>query len=226
MMRANLVIQSALLLGAAILFGCVFALGRRVTNRTPHGLDVEAIVLRGRSLALAVFFTRLGRWPALTGIGAVALTIAALDHASVLLVAALLVLQTIAQGATSAIKLVFRRTRPDYWIARAERDHSFPSGHSVTAVVFFGGFAALVATNMTLPRLLAGAIVSVLALCIVGIPWSRLSLAAHYPTDVLGGMLFGSAWLCVAVAVAAHFGVVGPSIAAVYGLPSAFRIHG
>jgi len=226
MMRANLVIQSALLLGAAILFGCVFALGRRVTNRTPHGLDVEAIVLRGRSLALAEFFTRLGRWPALTGIGAVALTIAALDHASVLLVAALLVLQMVAQGATSAIKLVFRRRRPDYWIARAERDHSFPSGHSVTAVVFFGGFAALVATNTTLPRALAGVIVTVLVICIVGIPWSRLSLAAHYPTDVLGGMLFGSAWLCVAVAVAAHFGVVGPSIAAVYGLPSAFRIHG
>ena len=209
---------------AGLLFASVLAFGRRITDQTPHGFDVEAIVLRGRSLPLARFFTLLGRGPAIASIGALALLVAFLARAGVVPVASLLVLQTLAQGATSGIKLIFRRARPDYWIAKAERDHSFPSGHSVTAVVFFGGLAALVATNTTLPRALAGAIVTALVICVVGIPWSRLSLAAHYPTDVLGGMLFGCAWLCVAVAIAAHLGVIGTSPP--YGPPSALKIHG
>ncbi len=211
---------------AGLLFACVLALGRRVTGQIPHGFDVEAIVLRGRSQRLAHFFTLLGRGPALAGLGALALLVAVLDHAGIALVAALLVLQTLSQGATSGVKLIFRRARPDYWIAKAERDHSFPSGHSVTAVVFFGGLAGLVATNTTLPRALAGAIVAVLVICVIGIPWSRLSLAAHYPTDVLGGMLFGSAWLCIAVAVGLHFGAIDLSVPLAYGPPSALKIHG
>jgi len=40
------------------------------------------------------------------------------------------------------------------------------------------------------------AIVTVLVLWALGIMWSRLALGAHYLSDVFGGALFGTAWLC------------------------------
>jgi membrane-associated phospholipid phosphatase len=40
-------------------------------------------------------------------------------------------------------------------------------------------------------------ICGLLLLWIGGILWSRMALAAHYPTDVAGGALFGLAWVCV-----------------------------
>jgi membrane-associated phospholipid phosphatase len=43
----------------------------------------------------------------------------------------------------------------------------------------------------------------------IGIPWSRLVLAAHYGTDVTGGILFGVAWLCLMLVVLGHVPVLG-----------------
>jgi membrane-associated phospholipid phosphatase len=48
------------------------------------------------------------------------------------------------------------------------------------------------------------ALTAVVAIWIVGIPWSRMVLCAHYGTDVLAGMLFGVASLSAMVAVLGH----------------------
>jgi undecaprenyl-diphosphatase len=96
--------------------------------------------------------------------------------------------------------LLFHRSRPDAWLGIQERDLSYPSGHAVTAMVFFLGFA-LLAWYAPLPRPVATAIVVMLGICVVGIPWSRLALSAHYLTDVMGGLLLGTAFLCAALAV-------------------------
>jgi membrane-associated phospholipid phosphatase len=57
---------------------------------------------------------------------------------------------------------------------------SFPSGHTVTA------FAAATALGFFIPRWQSALFVLALA---IGI--SRVAVGAHYPTDVLGGMVFG-----------------------------------
>jgi membrane-associated phospholipid phosphatase len=36
---------------------------------------------------------------------------------------------------------------------------------------------------------------------VIGIPWSRLALDAHYATDVIGGLVFGCGWLCATIAI-------------------------
>ena len=202
-------------LDAALLIAAVLLLGIAVADRTPHGIDVEAIVLRGRSQPAAQFFTLLGRWPVLVGVGALAALGAIVLHANAFAIGVLLLAQGVTQAVNTAIKLLFHRARPDYWIKIQERDHSYPSGHSATSIFFYAGLALLVVQTATIPRPLAALIVALLAICVIGIPWSRLSLGAHYVTDVFGGILFGCACLCIAAALLSR-----------YGFLSASRIHG
>jgi membrane-associated phospholipid phosphatase len=45
---------------------------------------------------------------------------------------------------------------------------------------------------------------AIVAVFLAGIPWSRIALSAHYGTDVLGGLLFGAAWLCLMTVALRH----------------------
>jgi membrane-associated phospholipid phosphatase len=182
----------------------VFVLGALVTHRPPGGIDVATGSLRGHAVPLALFFTGLGRWPVLLGLGVVAASIALALRTGFTAVAILYATQILSQGANAAVKLLFHRARPDAWLHIHETDLSYPSGHAVTAVVFFVGFAIL-AWHAPVPRPIAAGMTAALLVCAVGIPWSRLALAAHYFTDVLAGTLFGTAFLCAALALIVRY---------------------
>ncbi|HEV2736945.1 MAG TPA: phosphatase PAP2 family protein [Candidatus Elarobacter sp.] len=177
-----------------------FVFGALVAHRPPTPVDIAAGSLRGHAVPLALFFTSLGRWPVLLGLGVVAAGTAVALRTGLTAVGIVYGAQIASQGANAAVKLLFHRARPDAWLRIHETDLSFPSGHAVTAVVFFVGFAIL-AWHAPLPRPVAAAIVAALLVCAIGIPWSRLALAAHYFTDVLGGVLLGAAFLCAAFAL-------------------------
>jgi len=178
----------------------VFAIGALVAHRPPNSVDIAAGSLRGTAVPLALFFTGLGRWPVLLGLSLVAAGTALVLRTGLTAVAILYATQILSQGANAGVKLLFHRARPDAWLHIHETDLSYPSGHAVTAVVFFVGFAIL-AWHAPLPRPVAGIITAALLVCAVGVPWSRLALAAHYFTDVLGGLLFGTAFLCAVLAL-------------------------
>jgi len=178
----------------------VFVLGALVANRPPTSVDIAAGSLRGSAVPLALFFTGLGRWPVLLGLSIVAAGAAIALRTGLTAAAILYAAQILSQGANAAVKLVFHRARPDAWLHIHETDLSYPSGHAVTAVVFFVGFAIL-AWHAPLPRPVAGTIAAALLACAVGIPWSRMALAAHYFTDVVGGLLLGTAFACAAFAL-------------------------
>lgn len=202
-MRTANVVELRLWATAVLCALAVLALGAAVASRTPTRVDVEAGALRGMATPLAFFFTALGRWPVLLGL-AVVTTVAAASlrlHLTGFIV--LFAAQVLSQAANAGLKLLFHRARPDAWLGVQERDLSYPSGHAVTAVVFFTGLAILV-WQSPLPRPFAVATVSVLAVCALGIPWSRLALGAHYLTDVTGGLLLGASFLCAAFAVLPH----------------------
>ena len=204
-MRTASVLETRLWIAALAFALSALAVGALVAHRGPGRLDVAAQSLRGTAVPLALFFTLLGRWPVLIGIGVVAFGTAMALRAGAGAVTVLLGAQVISQAANALVKLGFQRARPGGEIGVRETDLSFPSGHSVTAIVVFVGFAIL-AWHAPLPRPLAAAVCAVLAVCAVGIPWSRLALGAHYATDVAGGLLLGAGFLCAALATIVRFG--------------------
>lgn len=181
-----------------VAFDCLaaFALLGVVVMRLPHSVyDIRGAGFRGVATHLAMIFTESGRWRWLTIVGAGAIVVFSIMRWPVWIPVAVCVSQLLSQGVVEGVKRAFRRARPRDWLVRSEFGFSYPSGHSATAVIFYGAWA-VVAAHLPLPLSARVVLVVVLAMWAVGIMWSRLSLSAHYVTDVLGGCLFGCGWLC------------------------------
>ncbi|MDB5043047.1 MAG: hypothetical protein JWN27_3773 [Candidatus Eremiobacteraeota bacterium] len=191
----------ARLAAAAAAFMCAtIALGAVVAHRPPGAVDVAATALRGHAISLALFFTSLGRWWMLLPIAVVAFGVGMSARANLIPLTIVLGAQAASQIATTLLKRAFHRRRPDGNVGPLESDLSYPSGHAATAIVFFVGLAIL-AWDAPFPHPVSAAAAIVLAICAIGIPWSRVALGAHYATDVIGGLFFGAAWLCAALAL-------------------------
>jgi membrane-associated phospholipid phosphatase len=98
------------------------------------------------------------------------------------------------------LKNFFQRPRPDesLWLGTAS-GFSFPSGHSMGAMLFFGSLAYVVYFTFERNRLerLAAVAACVLAILVIGA--SRIYLNVHYLSDVVAGFLGGLFWIGVCV---------------------------
>lgn len=92
------------------------------------------------------------------------------------------------------LKWVFQRPRPS--IARLVEvgGYSFPSGHAMVSIAFYGFLAYLFWSNIrrTNLRYLVTFSMAIL-IALIGI--SRIYLGVHYPSDVLAGFAAGGFWL-------------------------------
>lgn len=102
------------------------------------------------------------------------------------------------------IKIIVQRPRPGlpYEIGlRVPTDYSFPSGHSATAMVVYGFLIYLAATKLREHPLARALAVALCVLYILGMGLSRIYLGEHWFSDVLGGYVYGAAWVLLAVIV-------------------------
>lgn len=114
-------------------------------------------------------------------------------------------------GAISAIdqllKVLVRRPRPQGFQLVEAPGLSFPSGHSMAAMAFYGYGAWLVRCGACgLP--FGFAIEVALAFVILAVGVSRIYLGVHYASDVLGGFCLSLAWLALFVHLTA--GLLAP----------------
>jgi len=96
--------------------------------------------------------------------------------------------------ASFLLKLGMHISRPDIIVQRPD-SFSFPSGHTLYAVVLYGFLSVLIARPLSdrwrwLPYSLAG-------LLILAVATSRLYLGVHWLSDVAGSITLGLAWVAL-----------------------------
>ena len=102
---------------------------------------------------------------------------------------------------TLGLREVIDRPRPSLpALTSMPESPGFPSGTTLHAVLFFG-FIAYLCHIYVRPRKLRFALQALLVLIIAVASYSRVYLGVHWPTDVLGGWLYGGFFLWVIATV-------------------------
>ena len=106
---------------------------------------------------------------------------------------------------TLGLREVIDRPRPSLpALTSMPASAGFPSGTTLHAVLFFG-FIAYLCHIYVRPRKLRLALEALLVLIIAVASYSRVYLGVHWPTDILGGWLYGTFFLWVITAVGLPF---------------------
>jgi membrane-associated phospholipid phosphatase len=92
----------------------------------------------------------------------------------------------------SLLKIIFSRPRPDLFPPIVvEHSYSFPSGHTMSAIAYYGLLALVLWQRGRRGwAVLAG-------LWVPSVAFSRVYLGAHYPSDVLASLAIGTIWLVI-----------------------------
>lgn len=95
-------------------------------------------------------------------------------------------------------KIIFRRDRPLLIALIDESGYSYPSGHAMISILFFGTLSYVIGKSnikyKTLIRISLG-----IFIILVGI--SRVYLGVHYVSDIIGGYLLGMITLLTVISI-------------------------
>jgi len=96
------------------------------------------------------------------------------------------------------LKRLFHRKRPLIPLLEPARGLSFPSGHAMMSVTFYGLLIYII-SNTIKNKPLKRTLISSLIVLIAAIGFSRVYLRVHYASDVMAGYIVGLLWLLVAL---------------------------
>ena len=92
------------------------------------------------------------------------------------------------------LKNILQRPRPTEYRIVNETGYSFPSGHSMISMAFYGFLIYLIYKNIK-NKYLKFTLIGLLSFLIVSIGISRIYLGVHYTSDVLAGFLVSISYL-------------------------------
>ena len=95
------------------------------------------------------------------------------------------------------LKLLIHRSRPVRVLH--ESTFSFPSGHTMAATIGYGMLAYVMATYWRPRRIKRRFLFLAAALIALAVGVSRIYLGMHFPTDVIGALAAGTAWVAICV---------------------------
>lgn len=151
---------------------------------------VQSIALPGLG-AVSEFVRQLGGPLVLALVGS--LVAIAFFRAGNKLAASFLILAVVARVSEVALKGLAERPRPPAELVEISHRHSgfsFPSGHVLASVLVWGFLIYLASRHVRQPRLRVGIQVASFAILILtGL--QRVYAGAHWPSDVVGGYLWG-----------------------------------
>ena len=99
---------------------------------------------------------------------------------------------------TLLLKNLYERQRPSINPEIDAIGFSFPSGHSMGSVIFYG-FVMYLVLRSRRNELFKGLAISMMGVLVVLIGISRIYLGAHFPSDVLAGFIAGAIWLILSI---------------------------
>ncbi|MES2882530.1 MAG: phosphatase PAP2 family protein [Bacteroidota bacterium] len=101
-------------------------------------------------------------------------------------------------GLMALLKNLFNRPRPDIPLLYEAKGLSFPSGHALLSVTFYGLLIYIVYKNVQ-NKVIKWIAIVLLLLLIITIGFTRIYLNVHYATDVIAGFCVGFLWLVFSV---------------------------
>ncbi len=102
------------------------------------------------------------------------------------------------------LKNILQRPRPNEFRIIEETGYSFPSGHSMVSMAFYGYLIYLIYRYVKNKYIKWTLIVSLsILICTIGI--SRIYLGVHYTSDVLGGFLISISYLVIYISAVNKF---------------------
>lgn len=102
----------------------------------------------------------------------------------------------IISGLNILLKDILQRSRPTEYRLIDETGYSFPSGHSMISMAFYGFLIYLIYKNIK-NKYLKWSLIYLLSIIIFTIGISRIYLGVHYTSDVLAGFLISISYLIV-----------------------------
>lgn len=102
------------------------------------------------------------------------------------------------------IKRILQRPRPTEYRIIEETGYSFPSGHSMVSMAFYGYFIYLIYKYVK-NKYLKWISIILLSILICSIGISRIYLGVHYTSDVLGGFFISISYLIIYISAVNKF---------------------
>lgn len=102
------------------------------------------------------------------------------------------------------LKRILQRPRPEEFRIINESGYSFPSGHSMISMAFYG-FVIYLIYKYVKNKYLKWTLITILGMLIVSIGVSRIYLGVHYTSDVLAGFLIAISYLIIYISMVNKF---------------------
>lgn len=198
----ELLVTGCLFVGAVFLFGVIM---RDAVFEHAQAFDNDVFAFFGAITTPALvstmkFFTFFGSSPFMIS-AYVVLVSYFLFRRQLRFCLHIVILALSSTGLMFAIKDFTHRARPELPLVSRLNNFSFPSGHTLSAFIFFSILVYMVIKSRRLVTAAKWVYSTFFILLALTVGVSRIVLKVHYPTDVAASLCLGVAWVTMSFAV-------------------------